>query len=125
MVQRLGGVVAQKVENVQKATLFPIIEANVDKSAKVMTDEFKTYVNLHKLGYDHKTILHDLKKYADGAVSTNTVEGFFSQLKRMIGGTHIWVSKKHLQMYVDECSFRYNNRMKKGEMFDIMLSGVS
>lgn len=121
MVERMGNVIAKKVDNVQKNTLFPLIEENVEKNTKVMTDEFKTYVNLKDLQLDHKTIQHKLEKYVDGQISTNTVEGFFSQLKRMIGGTHIWVSKKHLQLYVDECCFRYNNREKGGEMFNEML----
>ena len=125
MVERLGNVIAQKVDNVQKNTLFPIIEKGVDKKAKVMTDEFKTYVNLKDLGYIHKTIMHRLKQYRNGEISTNTVEGFFSHLKRMISGTHIWVSKKHIQLYIDECVFRYNNRSTPEKMFDIMLSGVS
>lgn len=122
MVQRQGEVTALTVDNVQKDTLFPIIEQYVDKSAKVMTDEFKTYTNLSELGYDHRAIKHQLKRYREGAVSTNTVEGFFSQLKRTVRGTHIWVSKKHLQHYVDECVFRYNYRNRAPEMFNIMLS---
>ncbi len=124
MVQRLGNVVAKQVPNAQKATLFPIIEQNVDKSAKVMTDEFKTYVNLNELGYQHKAIKHQLRLYREGEVSTNTVEGFFSQLKRMIFGTHIHVSKKHLGRYLNECAFRYNNRNNGGGMFDALISGV-
>ena len=125
MVERKGNVVAQKVSDAKKETLFPIIDQTIDKSAKVMTDEFKTYTNLSKLGYEHKTIMHKLKRYRDNDISTNTVEGFFSQLKRMIGGTHIWVSEKHLQLYVNECCFRYNNRMIGGGMFDVMLNSVS
>lgn len=125
MVERLGNVIAVKVDNVQKNTLFPIIEKSIDKKAQVMTDEFKTYVNLTQLGYVHKTIMHQLKQYRNGEISTNTVEGFFSHLKRMISGTHIWVSKKHIQHYIDECVFRYNNRGTPEKMFDIMLSGIS
>jgi transposase len=125
MFERRGNVVAQKVPDTKKATLFPIIEATVSKSSKVMTDEYKTYTNLGELGYDHKTILHQLKKYVDGEVSTNTVEGFFSQVKRMIRGTHIWVSDKHIQKYLDECCFRYNNRSTPGAMFDILFTSIS
>ncbi len=125
MVERLGNVIAQKVDNSQKTTLLPIIQENIDKAATIMTDEFKSYVNLRDLGYIHKTIMHQLKRYVDGEISTNTVESFFSQLKRMISGTHIWVSKKHIQLYIDECVFRYNNRNVPEKMFEIMLNGVS
>lgn len=125
MVERMGRVIASHVPDAQKATLYPIMMENIDKVAKVMTDEFKTYVNLHELGYDHKRIMHRLGKYVEGEVSTNTVEGFFSQLKRMIFGTHIHVSKKYLYKYIDECAFRYNNRKISGEMFNVLLSYLS
>jgi len=124
MVQRLGEVRAQKVDNSQKETLFPIIEENVDKTAKVYTDEYKTYVNLDTLGYYHDTVRHHINQYRHGEVSTNTVEGFFSQLKRSIRGTYIHVSPKHLQHYVDEVVFRYNNRKNGATMFNIMLGDV-
>ena len=124
MVERRGHVIAKKVEDVKKPTLFSIIDDNVDKTAKVMSDEFKTYVNLADLGYIHKTIKHQLKRYVDGEISTNTIEGFFSQLKRMIRGTHIHISKKYVQQYVDECVFRYNNRFAPEKMFDEMLSAI-
>lgn len=125
MVKRRGDVIPKHVTDAKKETLFPIIEENVDKSAKVMTDEFKTYVNLKSLGYTHKTIMHQLEQYCDGEISTNTVEGFFSQLKRMILGSHIHVSKKYLNKYLDECAFRYNNRQLKGGMFDKLLTMLS
>jgi transposase len=126
MVERRGEVVAQKVDDVKKSTLFPIIEEYVNKKAKVMTDEFSTYVNLGLQGYDnHQTINHSLKNYVVSEVSTNTVEGFFSQLKRMIKGTHIHVSRQYIQYYIDECCFRYNNRKRPGEMFNLMLGAIS
>ena len=55
-------------------------------------------------------------------IHTNTIEGFWSQVKRTIGGTHIQVSRKYLQLYVNECAFRYNNVFKGEKMFDTILS---
>jgi transposase len=124
MIERRGNGKAQHVINSKKKTLFPIIQENVDMSAKVMTDEYKTYMTLEKLGYDHKTIMHKLKKYVNGEISTNTVEGFFSQLKRTIKGTHIHISEKYIQFYVDECSFRYNNRFEPEQMFNQILASI-
>lgn len=124
MVQRLGNVIAKQVPNAQKTTLFPIIEENVSKEARVSTDEFAVYVNLHELGYEHRAIKHQMKQYRNGSVSTNTVEGFFSQLKRMIFGTHIHISKKHFTAYLNECSFRYNNRYLGNGMFNEMLMNL-
>ncbi len=125
MVERRGRVVAKVVENARKNTLYPIIEANVDKTAKVSTDEFKAYINLHTLGYEHGMIRHDLKIYREGSVSTNTIEGYFSQIKRMINGTHTWVSEKWLQNYINEASFRYNNRALGNEMFNLLINSLN
>lgn len=124
MVERLGNVVAKQVPNAKKETLFPIIEENVSKEAKISTDEFSTYVNLHELGYQHRAIKHAMKQYRNGSVCTNTIEGFFSQLKRMIFGTHIHISKKHFTNYLNECCFRYNNRNIGNAMFHKMLGNV-
>ena len=120
MVERQGTVKALKVTDVKKNTLFPIIKNNVDKNAIVNTDEFKTYVNLNSDSHfvRHDVIKHELKKYRIGSVSTNTVEGYFSHLKRMLYGTHIHVSGKYLQNYINEHSFRYNQRKTSNDMFD-------
>lgn len=74
-----------------------------------MTDELNVY---HATGmtYKHDMVKHTAKEYVRGDVHTNTVEGFFSLLKRGINGTFHHVSKGHLSRYVDEFSFRYNAR---------------
>lgn len=126
MVERRGNVIAKAVESREKENIYPIIKENVDSSSKLMTDEAPVYTNVSKEieFVSHETIKHLAKQYVYEHISTNTIEGFFSQLKRMIKGSHIWVSKKYLQLYVDECCFRYNNRNAQGEMFEIMLEGV-
>lgn len=121
MVERRGKVIAKVVDDVKKETLYPIIESKVDKQAKVFTDEYPGYVNLHTLGYNHGMIKHELKRYREGEISTNTIEGYFSQIKRMIGGTHTWVSQKWLQNYVNEACFRYNHRGKGNDMFNTLI----
>lgn len=122
MVERLGKVKAKKVSDTKSSTLFPIIESNVDKTAHISTDESTSYLSLNKLGYKHGVIKHFQEQYRDGHICTNTIEGYFSQLKRMIKGTHIHVSNKYLQYYIDEASFRYNNRNAKGKMFNLVLN---
>ena len=124
MAQRLGNVIALKVDDAKKATVYPIIEENVDKSATVITDKFKVYDKLWELGYDHKTVNHSMKQYVIDDASTNTVEGFFGQLRRMIIGTHIHISTQHTQKYLDECAFRYNYRFKPSTMFDAMINNT-
>jgi transposase len=126
MVERLGEVKAEHVPNTQKKTIYPLINDGVEKDADIHTDEASIYTNLHTMGfYSHETINHSEKEYKRGSVTTNTVEGFFGQLKRMISGTHIHVSEKHLQRYVDEAVFRYNNRFKDIDMFGTLVNQIS
>jgi transposase len=126
MVERQGRVKAFQVKNVQKQTVYPLIQNNVSTDSIVNTDEFKLYANLKKdLGLkEHNTINHSMKVYRIGSASTNTIEGYFSQLKRMIYGTHLHVSPQHLQKYVQECNFRYNNRKNQDGMFALILSNL-
>lgn len=121
-VERLGHVRAKVMEDIKIPNAHSYIEANVAKEAQVSTDEFPLYKNLRKIGYiNHETINHSMKEYRRGHVSTNTIEGFFGQLKRMIGGTHIHVSGQHLQKYVDEAVFRYNHRFADVDMFGCLM----
>jgi transposase-like protein len=126
MIERQGRVRAFHVPNVTKDSIFKLIRDNVDTSAKVSTDEFPLYKNLSRdLGIkQHGIIRHHAEQYRKGWVSTNTVEGFFSHLKRMIKGTHIQVSHKYLQNYINESCFRHNNRHEPELMFHRMIKQV-
>ena len=123
MIERQGIVKAIKVDDATKETVYPIINEHVSKDANVSTDEFKTYTNMSaELGIEkHGVIRHELKKYRKGSISTNTIEGYWSHLKRMIYGTHIGVSGRYLQNYINENSFRYNNRHNQSGMFDSII----
>ncbi|MGH7141689.1 MAG: IS1595 family transposase [Minisyncoccia bacterium] len=110
MVQRKGSIKAEVVANVKAKTLLAKIENTVKKESVLMTDEFKSYNRVKKLGYGHMRVKHSSKQYVSGRAHTNTTEGFWSQLKRSINGTYHAVSPKHLQTYVDEFSWRYNRR---------------
>jgi len=111
MLQRGGNVVAMKVEDSKGTTLVPIIEQFVEQGAKVYTDEHGGYSKLSDLGYLHGVVQHGDRIFvgADG-ISTNHVEGFWAQLKRMIFGIYHFVSVPYLQRYIDEAVFRYNTR---------------
>ena len=108
IVERNGRVRAAKVPNVQKKTLKPIIEKNVTPGATVYTDALSSYNDLGKQ-YDHYIINHSLE-YVHGHIHTNTVENFWSCLKRTINGTYTFVSVEHLDRYLDEQMFRHNNK---------------
>ena len=112
-VERKGKVIARVVPNTQKYTLMPHIEENIKEDCYVMTDEWGAYKWLYQ-NYIHYVIKHKEKQWVDGKVHTNTIEGFWSFMKRGLLGTyHLTIKKKHLQKYVDEFVFRYNTRKQK------------
>lgn len=123
-VQRKGKLNAFVVENCKETTLLPIVREVVVKGSTILTDELGSYQKLSKNGYKHDTVRHSANEYVRGKVHTNGIEGFWSQLKRGISGTHVWVSKKHLQKYVDEFAFRYNQRDNAMMMFDRLFRGL-
>ena len=125
IVERNGRVRGIVVPDVKANTLIPVIEANVSKSAIVYTDDLMSYNKLADFGFDHETIAHSQKVYVTaGDIHTNSIEGFWSQLKRSIDGTYHHVTAQHLQGYVDEYSFRYNHRKDEQPMFITMLLQV-
>lgn len=81
-------------------------------------------LKLGKLGYEHGAVNHQAEEWKRGIHHTNTIEGFWSHLKRGISSTHVSVSKKHLQRYVDEFAFRYNNRDASADMFKRLLAQI-
>ena len=76
-------------------------------------------------GYRHRRINHTAKVYVVGDIHTNTIEGFWSLVKRGIGGVYHSVSQKYLQSYLNEYSFRYNHRLVSRPMFVALLDQVS
>lgn len=121
MAQRKGKIIAKVAVNTKSSTITPLVRQNIEIGTQLMTDEYKAYNNLSKNGYEHKTVNHSLKEYVRGDVHTNTIEGFWSQLKRSISGTHHAVSPKYLQHYVDEFSYRYNLRNYPKSFFPPMI----
>ena len=94
-------------------------------ASSVFTDEAIHYWGLERVGYHHERVRHQQNIYVSGDVHTNTIEGFWSLVKRGISGTHHAVSTKYLQSYLDEYVFRYNNREATGRgMFDAWLSRI-
>jgi transposase len=98
----------------------------------VYTDEYSAYNNLaglktdgQNLGYQHKRIHHASKIYVVGDIHTNTVEGFWSLLKRGIGGVYHAVSQEYLQTCLNEYTYRYNRRDQVNLIFKSILAEVS
>lgn len=125
IVERKGRARAIVIPDVKAKTLLPAVEANVIKDATVYTDDLLSYDKLASLGFNHKTVAHSQKIYVTaGDIHTNSVEGFWSQLKRSIDGTYHHVTPEHLQEYADEYSFRYSHRKDEQPMFTTMLKQV-
>jgi transposase-like protein len=124
MVERRGRVAAVTVPNVRRASVMPHITRRVLPSTMIYTDELKTYDSLDREGYAHERVKHSEQIYVSGTAHTNTIEGFWSLLKRGIGGVYQSVSSKHLQSYLDEYSFRHNHRDDVAGMFAAFLSRI-
>ena len=116
-----GRVVAVTVPNVAQATLMPHIVRRVLPNATVYTDEYTSYRDLKKVGYDHRRINHSNRVYVSGDVHTNTIEGFWSLTKRGINGVYHAVSSKHLQGYLNEYAWRYSHRDDRRAQFQTLL----
>jgi len=124
MIERGGKLNARKVDNAKIETLTKEVVQNVKISANLYTDEWVGYVGLSKI-YDHSFVKHSQGEYVNGRVHTNTIEGFWSLLKRGIVGIYHFTSKKHLQNYVDEFVFRYNTRGKsEAARFNLLLANT-
>jgi transposase-like protein len=116
--RELRQVRAKVIPNIKRETLQSAILDNVTPFAKVYTDEASCYDGLSKK-YVHKVINHS-QEYVRGQVHTQGIENFWSLLKRTLRGTYVAVEPFHLDAYVDEQVFRYNNRaMKDNKIIDL------
>ena len=111
MIQRSGKLVAMTVENTKADTLMPIIKQFVAQNTVIYTDESKSYNRLSNENYSHGFVRHNDNEFVVDDIYTNTSEGFWSHFKKMVFGTYHFVSKKHLQSYIDEEVYRWNTRL--------------
>jgi len=122
-VQRKGNVIARVIENTSTEVLDRFVRETVSHKVSLLsTDEASGYRRLTKDGWPHRFVKHGRGEYVNGAVHTNTIEGFWSIVKRGIVGTFHKVSKKYLQLYVNEFQFRYNNR-DNADIFGAAIKG--
>lgn len=108
MLERGGRVKAKVMAGRKKDHIDPVMTENVEAGSNIITDEFPTYSFL-STPYNREIINHAME-YVNGHVHTNGIENFWSLLKRSLGGTYISVEPFHLDAYVSEQVFRYNNR---------------
>ncbi|MGB8366022.1 MAG: IS1595 family transposase [Rhizomicrobium sp.] len=121
--QRKGNVVARVIENTKTETFENFVREVVSTDVSLLnTDEHSAYRRLSK-DYPHHAVRHQAKQYVVGAIHTNTIEGFWSIMKRGIMGTFHKVSRKYLPLYVAEFQFRYNNR-KNADIFGTAIESI-
>jgi len=122
-ISRKGNVVCQMIEHADAATLNGFVRKAVSgKVDLVATDDNPGYEYLRTMGYKHDTVTHSDGEYVRGKVHTQSIDSFWSLLKRGVIGTYHNVSRKYLPLYLNEFSFRFNNR-KNADIFGSAVAG--
>jgi len=124
VVERESKVSAIATKDLKSMTVYPLIKQRALPNSVIYTDEFPVYDRLKGQGYKHQRVNHGLEVYVEGKAHTNTIEGFWSLLKRGISGVYHAISKKYLQDYVNEYVFRYNHRKDEKPIFLTVLEKV-
>lgn len=122
VIERKGKVYAIPVSDTKRTTILPIIDNKVEKGSVVYTDEWTSYKALNET-FQHSFINHGANEFVSGDVHTNNIESFWAMLKRGITGIYHHMSDKHLEKYINEFTFRFNNKMlTEGSRFDVCLA---
>ena len=125
-IQRGGGVRLRVEDGRDRETLHAFIKGEISPdAARIMTDEFEAYKGIEDENTTHETVNHSKDEYVRGDVHTNTAEGVFSLFKRSLVGAYHQVSVKHLDRYLDEFSFRFDNRNNPYLFRDTLLRLIS
>jgi transposase-like protein len=114
IVERGGKVRSQHIPEVTAKTLRPILAEQLHADTAFMTDGEGQYRLVSPMFKSHETVNHGIGEYVRGEAHTNTIEGYFSILKRGIAGVYHHVSQQHLKRYLAEFDFRYNERQALG-----------
>jgi transposase-like protein len=109
LIERQGKVRASVVKDTRLNTLMTYLKDNVQKGSHLYTDDARHYRNVYH-SYIHDVVNHSLLEYVRGNAHTQTIENYWSLLKRTIKGTYVSVAPEHLQAYIEEQSFRFNER---------------
>ena len=121
MVERGGRIRCRVIPSRRGPALSREVIANVNPTSMIFTDDWMAYKPLRSQFLDHKIINHSAGDYVIGDVHTNTIEGFFGNLKTGMRGTYKKVSRKWLQSYLDEYAYRYSHRNDTRAMFSGLL----
>jgi len=125
LLERGGDIVTRVIPDRRVLTVEKVITDFIKPGSKIATDEARVFYGLSGFGYRHASVNHSKKEYVRGAVHTNSIEAFWANLKRGIRGTHVWVSKKHLQKYLCEFEYRHNLRKHPELMMALLLKAFA
>lgn len=114
LVERGGAVRSFPIHKVNSRTMRGLLRKQVSKKSRLMTDDSVIYKKLGEKFATHDTVNHSIEEYVRGGAYTNTVENYFSILKRGVNGVYHHISEQHLKRYLAEFDFRYNERSGKG-----------
>lgn len=128
--ERGGRMQAEVIPDVKKQTLRNVVTRSVEPGAIVSTDELMSYGLLEGDGFKHGTVKHGVGEFAyydyrhDVTHHTNHVETFWRLFKNSVTSTHIHVSQKYMERYLDEFTFRSNHRQMGNAMFDLLIGAI-
>jgi transposase len=121
MVERGGRIRLRVISTRRGAVLSQAVRANVNPNSILITDDWSAYKPLRRQFIDHRIINHSAGIYVRGDTYTNTIEGFFGNLKTGMRGAYKKVSPRYLQSYLNEYAWRYNARRDERSMFEQLL----
>lgn len=130
LAERNGRMKAVVIPDVKKDTLRAVVLDNVEPGSTVSTDELISYNLLTGDGFSHGAVKHGAKEYSwydyerRETFHVNTVEGFWRLFKASVRSTHVQISGKHMQRYLDEFTFRASNRHRVNGMFDLLVGAL-
>ena len=125
MVERGGRIKLRVIKSRRGEPLSGAVRANVNPEAIIFTDDWMAYKPLSREYAGHSVINHSAGVYVRGDIHTNTIEGFFGNLKTGMRGAYKQVSRKWLQSYLDEYAWRHNQRREPRGMFFALLDNAA
>lgn len=117
-----GQIKAFATKQANATVALPFLHSSIAAGTIVHSDESRIYTRV-KRTFDHEFVNHSKLEYVRAGVHTNTIEGFWGQLKRSIDGTYHCVSPKYLQLYVNEFVYRYNHR--RSPVFPVLIAAAA
>ncbi len=125
VVERGGRIRAKVLSKARTAVILPLLAGFAATGSMLATDESGLYNKAESMGFIHERVKHSAGQFVRGNAHTQTIDGFWSQVKRSVNGTYHQVSPKHLQTYLDEFCFRYSHRDDAEPLMETLLRRIA